>query len=106
VGLPVSGWAVVMIVAVVTVLLWRRRVLGELLAAIGLVTAATLGLGNVVMVVVAWVASGDARPLELLLALAVTAGSGGGLWLAERRLSVAETAAALHLATDPCPQNS
>jgi hypothetical protein len=101
VGLPVSGWSVAMVVAAVTVLLWRRSVLGELLAVIGLVTAAILGLGNVVMVLAAWIASGTARPLELLIALAVTAGSGGGLWLAERRLSAAETAAARHVATAP-----
>jgi hypothetical protein len=102
VGLPVSAWSVALVVAVVMTFLLGRSVLGELLAAILLVTAVVLGLGNVVMVVAAWVASSTARPLELLIALVVTAASGGGLWLAERRLSAAEAAAARPAAAGRC----
>jgi hypothetical protein len=106
VGLPISGWSVVLVVAVVTTFPSCRRVLGELLAAILLVTTAILGLGNMVMVVAAWVASGTSRPLELLIALVLTVGRGGGLWLAERRLSAAEAAATRHASTGAVPQIS
>jgi hypothetical protein len=106
VGLPVSGWSLTMIVAVLAFLLLRRNVLGEMLAATLLVTTAVLGLGNVVMVIAAWVVSGTSRPLALLVASAVTAGSGGGLWVAERRLTAAESAAALHASYGPGAQTS
>jgi hypothetical protein len=92
VGLPVSGWSIGTVVAV-AIQLWRRSVLGALLAPILLVTTAFLGLGNVLMVVAAWVTDGSARPLELVVSLVVTAGSGAGLWLADRRLLAAEAAA-------------
>jgi hypothetical protein len=93
VGLPVSGWAVATVVVAVGVGLWRRHVLGQLLAAIFLVTTVFLGLANVVMVVTAWVVGGVARPFALLLALVVTAGSVGALRFADRRLRAVEYAA-------------
>jgi hypothetical protein len=93
VGLPVSGWSIGTVVAAVAIQLWRRSVLGALLAPIFLVTTAFLGLGNVLMVVAAWVTDGSARPLELVVSLVVTAASGAGLWLADRRLLAAEAAA-------------